>query len=876
MGFNFSFREYLHRLGRKKANSARPIMGLGHNPSIMYNYQPYDPFWDRMLYSDLRASLPGKALAVVRGRNNVVLNPTASSAGDVNTTADGADVLDDNGVARGAVKMDHDGRIYPVSASLTITQFTYVLGGWLDAASIPTGYMLLDLHGAGAISSLIGMSIVRTIGGGKYVLDVNVNSFSARQFSVLLSTMDSGGILPTLTPCNNDATGSDSTGYTAAGRISNPAWAARFSAAGNFLRALNWTPCNFDKVRGDGPLTIGLRSVISRDRITSSAAGMLTLSQLVQVCNEAQIGLHYNVSSRTDPSLYPYIATEFAKLNHKIAILEWSNETWNNKFPQGGDLTVQACRLGYDLPPSLAETGPSDPLVVPRSNLYCSNTFTTEAQTLVAVPNGDLYIGNVSGLGWVILKATQLNAIGTAIPQQFSASTAYTTGKMVIGSSGSSVVFCAQNATTGGALPLLYSSIGSYNTGSIIVSKVDFQTYIRTSGSGNGGDPQTNLAQWRLATGADSNWLSATPTAPNGSLWTLVANGSQTFEAHCRFKTTQTKLLQSYVDPAFTAAGKTPPVYSINVQQTSGLASLNLTAQQHLYWDGGWSLYSMVQMAPYQGGALNINGDDHWCCFGGPGQITMGSLTAADKLAAYDHTLATAADVDAAIQTLADKMTAADVVALIGDAYTQVAVAQKALLKAATDARVAAGKATNTNIMWGNYECGFTNNFNNTTTTFGGAWPEYLAGWNTSTDQPTAWSNSKQYLASPGAMTSRYSWDGTELYVALQDNVNVRPSTDNGTTWGHLIRPTSGKTRLQELIIRISRSSGYYTWWRNYHQQWRTRVQSGYISMFQEQQTPAPQVKDLSNWGLLEVGNISTPAWQACTDTNTDWKAAYG
>jgi len=915
-------------LGRRRGH--RPSLALGMNMSTMYTYEYYDPFWDRMRYADLRASFGSYTNAVVRGRNNQIVNPTASSSGTVNASADGSNVSDAAGNSYGAIKMDLDGRVYPTNG-LSITKLTWYLQEYYDSASIPTGYMLLDLHGTGVISGLSNhLTIVRDLGGGRYIIDPDVTVKYNRSFSVLLSTMDSGGIKPTMTPCVNDLSATDPTGNTAAGRISNPDNATRLGAACSYVRALDWFPINNDLCGSDSPTVMATRTVECKERVTTSATSNVTRADMVKFCNEAGVGLQVQFSHRDDPTLIPTICAALAQLNSKICIIELANETWNGAFQQGVACTLLGCRAGFDV--ATAGVAYADTAGATPRTIYSSNTFGNEVATLVAVPAGQQYMATISGLGSIVFKTTQSVSVGAAVPIAYSSTTSFLAGTSIMVSGGKTVTFCAQatlvgsaydpnttyvpgqiikspvdgqpyyctvsskglepsatpanwraatlsdtpwlNATTAQvAVPQVWASNLTYNPGDLIYSLVDSQTYYCTV-TGLGFEPSTNPGHWRLATSTDTPWLSVSPSAANGGLWLVVSPSSMTSEAMCRWKTSRMKLIKSIADPLFDAAGKQRPLYAFNVQMNGTTASFSSQAQQHLNWDGGWGLYDMCMMAPYIGGAISINNDVNWIPFGDTtkGALSVGTLAPADKLAMYDATLGSAAsDADTAVALLASKMLDPAVTALIGGAYVQALNAQRGFYRTQ-----AAAQGVTKTVYMGTYECGVTGNSsrNDTATTaqggHGGGWPELLAGW--SSGAPVQWSNTKAYSAS--VIASMFAWDGGELYRCYADNTGIQPSADGGTNWKKVSKCTNGKSRFASLWEHLLTDAGAGTWFAQFYTALQTTLGDGYYCMYQEQSTMTTNVSALATWGFRRTSaDVSSPMWQACIAANTAWKA---
>lgn len=876
---------FWRKFGGKHVSAARPAIANGINLSAVKSFHSKDDMWDRGLSRNIRVnSSTGTTYdgVTLTGRNQVVVdpNPSTNPSGDrINASSNGLNVSNILGISYGSIKMDYDGRIYPTN-NLGINELIIRFAQWIEPGTVPNMRFLIDFQNPTAqikAGSMIGFALDATapgggnLGNGKYVVilaseGVNVS----RSLVIALSTVDSTGFLFRCTPC--DINGNDPTGYTASGRISTPAFAARVNNAAMMVRCLDLDTINNDDVRGGDTLTHGTRT---QEAWTEST---LTKSQLIKLCNECSVGYHIQFAVYDDPTYIASVLANYVSINSPLVTVEYSNEPWNTgTFIHGAQTALEGSRLSFDIPLAVISGGATNyatytpaqvaGFTIPRP--IRSYNLGNETTTSCDVASGEEYFTNVSGIGTLVVKARVARPLGSACVNKYSSSHAYTPGEVVIISSGAAYFFTATQSFTGTAPPVAWVSATTYNDGNIALGS-DGNIYVVATGHGptTGVNPVGDLTgTWVAATAVNSPWMIATVANPNGANWTLTSNFTQTQIAGARYRMTKLKSFKAIADPLFAAAGKPRPKYMLNIQlngsQTVGPSSL----LQHVRWDGGWDVMDDEKMAPYMGGDLALGNDLFWRTFPNAlGGGTIGTLTPQLKMNLYDTTVVGDPGASGGIVdiTVANFVAQCDI---IWDAQATNIAQQKVLLQAAA---LADGCSTWASKRIGTYEnnqFGLITDLPVPSTKDRGPWPD---------DTAVAWSAAKTYNPSDGSTdtTTTFAYVGTELYRCLVTNTNVSPTSDP-TKWGHVTKCSNGNPRWLEWYFRLMRDPAIGTMLRNFDIAVQARVGDGDWMRYQQYSALVGTVgSTIQFWGLQETGiDTANTRWQASVLTAADWRA---
>jgi hypothetical protein len=835
-------------------------LALGMNVGIADVFRDVDYYWDRARNCVWQAN--NKSLA----NRQTPIGPDL-----INVSATGGTVYDADGNSYGSVKMDVDGRIYPDN-NLGLTSYTLLCCCYIEPGRVTNNRFLLDFGGPCTITSSTNCTY-QSLGNGQYIVNF-VGDGNDTRMNVSVASMSSAGVNPTIMP----VAGSTPYSYDST-RVTTPEEAARWQAASHYARFLNVNGVNNDVVIGDTLTSFAMRTEeCARNNI-------IPVIDRVRWCNEAGIGYWHQVSHRDDLSLVTQqAATIAANLTSPLCFVEYSNEVWNTKFlRQLFEVRCMGVRQGYHAPATSTTNGTSDsdtahgvysrswidancqPLTIKSKNQRIETTTSCDLDA------NDGYFTSTNGIGQVALKALRNLAINTPTPQAYSATKTYVEGDMVwINGVGALAVSTTTHTGSGG--PGVYLNTVDYAVGAEVYS--NGVLYVSQQNPNLNHSPASSPSYWLPATSSDkwvlpANYAGATPLN-----WAMIASNNGTDVAGQRWRASQLKKIKAIFDAAFDAAGRQRPIYVVNLQQGATVTGTTVEAQlkNQLDWDGCVDVIDAAVTAPYCGGTTTYNNANGWWSFKPDGTGDLPGLTYADKLGAY-AIVATAADADAAVQAVADKMLTASVYQYVTDAEIAVISRRKTNFQGYLNAR---GRSSKSAII-GTYEGGWVGGLSAPSNVTIVGWPEERAGWNTNTQGGVQWVSTKAYavdsFAFDGGGNAPDGLTNDDLYRCVTANTGVRPSTDvSGTYWKKVIRCSSGKNRLPELQARLMRHANFGAWAKYRHDAFKTAFGAGYWTNFDACYGIPIEPTKLFSWGFRETtDDVNAPAWAACAQTVTDW-----
>ena len=568
-----------------------PSLALGMNLPFVEYYDHVDLTYDlgrRALISAGQTSGTTQILALGQPYDGTKINASLDGAVHVDPKTN---------TSFGTLKMDWEGRIYPVnSTSAAVIQFNipyYVEPGRGRNLVLDLGFNLPAFR---RLSASLQSSCVRDGSDpNKWHITIPAGYSSQNWFQIDIASIPSTGMNPRLYVDD---------GIYDPNRILTLEEAGRLGGVASHLRFLNVRHINSDALLGDTYTAFQYRN--PGEFCQFPAGGIWSPADCARACNEAGAGIWYQVSHRDSFDAITWQAQQVAQtLVSDFAVIEHSNEPWNLGFSQTWELMCEGLRLGYSNP-NISYSADATPLSYPiyyvtSANQYnlpghLNNSSNTGPGLRIPLNAGDHYFAALNGYGGAVLQAQQAMAAGADLPVYY--------------------------APGNNGWPSLTFAVGDH---------ILYSDKIYVCVQANTGQPATNTAYFVQATPANANWM-------------LTFTNAQGLTAARRLHATRSVYAWQAFDDAFANAGKARPRHAVNLQCVSTIAALS----EMLPWDDFYLHLDGQALAPYLGavagvnvGSFSSNVASGWA----------GAWTPADRAALYDDTV----DANLAVADALDK-----------------------------------------------------------------------------------------------------------------------------------------------------------------------------------------------------------------------------
>ena len=523
---------YSKIFGRHSPQALIPRFAIGQGGSKAVYGRPYDPYQNRALRGQWNVNVGNTTY-------DILPRDWTYQSGSVMGNATGAAETDRYNNTYPGIKMDRDGRIYPLCSLTGITSLTWNCPGWHELN--------------GARSWIIDFGVPMPTPKSHTNFDLLYEPLDSQRFRVnwtsdetkypqiefgwpALSGLTSTGIpMPTIYP---------EVGTTKAALPANqqpfvaPLEISRLGAATTIMRTLDLSHVNGQQHRQD-TLTAFAR-YMPGDRCTGykGSKGILSTTEKVAMMNDVGCGYWYQSGQRDDDTLFAQDVAHIASnLSNPFVVLEKSNEPWNNGFQQFQDDMVDGIRAGYG----------GIPITTDSNGNPTSGAET--APSLASDPAYSLQYPVIFDARQPSIKSGTGFTLTCAVPDR---------NYVVLGMTPGTSVFQAIGAkNTGDPTPFNWSSSTAYTTGQCAYIKFNQTTYYLKVAivdvPGDGTVNYTNTAYWADATPANSPWV-------------IAFNADQTSTAGQRYHMEQSRKLWQAGADAFRAVGKRRPLNILNLQ----------------------------------------------------------------------------------------------------------------------------------------------------------------------------------------------------------------------------------------------------------------------------------------------------------------------
>lgn len=575
------------------AAQPRTVLGTGVPSLALGMNLPFVEYYDHV---DITYDLARRGLFLANSKTILTLDePYNPDTHVVNSSLDGAIRTDPKtNTTFGTLKMDRDGRIYPTnSASITSLRLTipyYVEPGRGRDVILDLGF---NLSAFKSVSTSIQSCSRDANDPNKWHITLATGYSAGNWVEISLSNLPSTGMKPRIFVDD---------GVYDTGRVLTEEEAARLGNVASYLRFLNVRGINGDALFGDTYSAFQYRDA---GEYCQFAGGNWSPVECATACNEAGTGLWYQVSHRDNFANIDWQAEQVAQtLVSDFAVIEHSNEPWNQGFSQTWEMMCEGLRLGYHAP-GISYSADATPLAFPIYYVTSRNQYnlpghpnagsSTGIGLAIPLNAGDHYFAALNGYGGATLQAQQAMVVGDDLPIYYApGDTGWPSHDFVAGDHvlyGNKIYVCVQ---------------------------------------ANGGQPATDPAYFAEATPTNSKWL-------------LTFTHVQALTAARRLHATRSVYAWQAFDDAFATAGKARPRHVVNLQCVTQVAAL----AEMLPWDDFYLHLDAQAVAPYLGAVANVN-------VGGYGNNVASGWTGAwthdDREALYDDAI----DGDIAVATALD------------------------------------------------------------------------------------------------------------------------------------------------------------------------------------------------------------------------------
>ena len=569
MGFGFS-----KIFGRHAPQALIPRFAVGQGMTKAVYYVQYDPYQNRALRGNWNVKVGGSSYDVLpRDWPNFATGSVFANA----TGGKEPPLGDKYGNQYDGIKMDRDGRIYPVCSKAGVTALSFLCPGWTELNGANS--WIIDFGVPMPTPTAVRFGTITAISG------TNGQKFQATwtqtggnpeiifSWSALLALdHDKTGIpFPTIYP---------EVGTTQAALPANqqpfiaPLEVSRLSPAVSIMRHLDTSHINGQQHRND--TFTAFARYMPGDRCTNykGSKGILSTTEKVQMMNELGCGLWFQSGLRDDDTLVTEDVTYIANnLTNPFVVLEKSNETWNSAFQQFQDLMIEGVRLGYGDISSTTDSTTNGPI---------NDADNAPSR---AIP---LDYNVIFDLSQDSIDNVKSRTLSCAVPDR---------NYVVLGMSQGTSVFQAIGAKNAGDLaPLNWANNIAFSAGECAYVRINQTNYalkiakIDVPATDINRIPYTNATYWDDATAANAPWV-------------LKFNADQTSNAGQRYHMeVSRKLWQSGAD-AFKAVGKRRPINILNLQ-TGGTPPTD-QFYDRVNFGTGYKLLDAVAFGAYLGNTGN-------------------------------------------------------------------------------------------------------------------------------------------------------------------------------------------------------------------------------------------------------------------------------